>query len=241
MTTETKRKGGGVKIRVDLGHDGGAARGVDLAGRRFGRLLVQERVNRPGKTHWKCLCDCGKTLDVRQSRLLDRQQSCGCALTETFDPQRRFWGNVQKRSDGDCWVWNGYFNSTGYGFLNVDGRKTLAHRYSFLLHKGPIPDGLHVLHKCDNPPCTNPDHLFLGTNQDNIADRVAKGRSRTVPLPRGEHPNTKLSVDQACEVRRIYRPGMGPALARQFGVSKTLIKKIANDQVPLPAEPADRR
>jgi hypothetical protein len=98
----------------------------------------------------------------------------------------RFWKRANK-SDG-CWVWTGT-KSKGYGVLKLpSGSNVRAHRLSYELNCGPIPEGLVVCHKCDNPPCVNPDHLFVGTNADNIQDMWAKNRGRRaapkVPKPR---------------------------------------------------------
>lgn len=88
---------------------------------------------------------------------------------------QRFWANVDKTlghgPQGTCWVWTACAIK-GYGYIS----RTLAHRVSWEIHNSPIPEGLCVLHKCDNPPCVNPEHLFLGTKKDNILDAVAKGR-----------------------------------------------------------------
>jgi hypothetical protein len=92
----------------------------------------------------------------------------------------RFRGKIRIEPSG-CWLWIGATNGKGYGKIQ-QGRRggipLLAHRVSWELHRGPIPDGLMVLHQCDSPPCVNPDHLFLGTGLDNMRDMVAKSRHR---------------------------------------------------------------
>jgi hypothetical protein len=89
----------------------------------------------------------------------------------------RFWSKVDK--SGECWVWTAKaLCENGYGRFYVGKKPLRAHRYSWELANGPITDGLFVCHRCDNPPCVNPAHLFLGTHQDNMQDMVAKGRSR---------------------------------------------------------------
>lgn len=93
----------------------------------------------------------------------------------------KFWEKVDKSPghgpDGLCWIWTASTNEKGYGRLMIDGYPKKAHRLGFVLQVGSIPDGLHVLHKCDNPACVRGDHLFLGTNYDNVLDRMAKSRN----------------------------------------------------------------
>ena len=101
----------------------------------------------------------------------------------------RFWENVSKTET--CWVWIGHRKETNYGVISEGkrkGRPKSAHRYSWEIHNGPIPEGLCVLHRCDNPPCVNPEHLFLGTLADNAQDMLAKGRGRWGPN-RGKEPH----------------------------------------------------
>jgi hypothetical protein len=98
----------------------------------------------------------------------------------------RFWEKVDQRADDVCWLWNGRARHwAGYGMFHVgNDRAEQAHRVAYALAIGPIPSGLGVLHRCDNPPCCNPSHLFLGTQADNLKDMWAKGRAR----PHGKVP-----------------------------------------------------
>jgi hypothetical protein len=151
-------------------------------------------------------------------------------------PVTRFWASVDKSGGDDaCWPWTAGKEKRGYGRLFVNGRNVTTSRFSFELHKGPIPNGLFVLHRCDNPPCCNPAHLFLGTLTDNSADMVSKGRqakgenhgSRTHPgavkkaITRGEkHHAAKLNRHSAQEIVSLYRQGgiTMQRLADKYGV-----------------------
>lgn len=89
---------------------------------------------------------------------------------------RRFFSGIKKDSITGCWEWSRTKNNHGYGMMGVCTDAILVHRYSWMHHYGEIPDGLIVCHKCDNPPCANPEHLFLGTHKDNVHDKISKGR-----------------------------------------------------------------
>ena len=90
--------------------------------------------------------------------------------------EERFWEKVDKNYDDGCWKWLGAKDSMGYGQMMINKRSTKAHRFSWELHQEKIPDGTHVLHKCDVRNCVRPDHLFLGTHQDNMRDMINKNR-----------------------------------------------------------------
>jgi hypothetical protein len=139
----------------------------------------------------------------------------------------RFWSKVDKKGPLDCWEWTAGLRRHGYGQFNVDtGRRSRpAHRIAWELHYGPIHEGLHVLHRCDNPPCCNPAHLFLGTHIDNVADMMAKKRNWT---PRGDKSGmAKLSQDDIAYLFERTRAGDAQArLAEHFGVSSSTISRI---------------
>lgn len=114
----------------------------------------------------------------------------------------RFWPKVEKSAG--CWLWRAAIDTTGYGVMNAGGRKAYAHRVSFELAHGPIPDGLEVLHSCDVRPCVNPDHLSVGTRTDNMQDAKAKGRESGGPYRGATHcvrghaftpENTRIRTD----------------------------------------------
>lgn len=141
----------------------------------------------------------------------------------------KFHNRVQK-SDG-CWIWVGNINpASGYGRLFYGGRNHMAHRISYELIHGPVSTELVICHKCDNPPCVNPNHLFLGTHADNVADKMRKGRWGGGPKSGQENHNSLLTDEQASEIKGLLKlphfHGKYAQMGRAFGVDECAIHHI---------------
>lgn len=139
----------------------------------------------------------------------------------------RLWARTLVLGPDDCWPWQGPLRN-GYGQMWVGpekGSKMRVHRLAWTLKHGPTPEGMDVCHRCDNRPCCNDTHMFLGTNADNTADKVAKGRQR-----RGElQPSSKLTAEQVADIRRRKAKGESlRALSAAFGVANSQIHRIVH-------------
>lgn len=138
-----------------------------------------------------------------------------------------FWDSIEIGSPDECWPHKGT-KKGAYGSFRIPGyrpKQFRAHRLAWIFTHGHIPDNLYVLHKCDNPPCCNPDHLFLGTHQDNMDDMLKKGRKF---LSNGELCHThKLTSQDVIEIRRRYDPSKTTyqMMATEFGVSEQTIRE----------------
>ena len=131
---------------------------------------------------------------------------------------------------GPCWLWTYHVNADGYAQTRIQGKSVMAHRLSWQLANGSSPADKYVCHKCDNPRCVNPTHLFLGTQQDNMDDMVAKGRY-VAPSAAGAGPlngAAKLTSAEAREIRKLYAAGGLPQekVAERFGVTTAVVTRI---------------
>lgn len=155
-------------------------------------------------------------------------------MGKQMNMEQVFWSHVAKSDD--CWAWTASLNRKGYGQFefSVPSRRTIrAHRASWTIHFGEVPPGMWVLHKCDNPACVRPDHLFLGTNVDNVRDKINKGRQ----VKGIGHYCARFTEDQVRSIREEHIRGLSPGkmrvgsmryLAKKYGVGFSAIQSIIN-------------
>jgi hypothetical protein len=173
-----------------------------------------------------CQCGCGERTTIAKYT----QRARGIRKGE---PNRYLVGHQTRKNatlenyvvagDG-CWEWRGRRNRDGYGMICRLGRQDLVHRVFYRERVGSIPEGLYVCHRCDNPPCVNPEHLFLGTHRDNMNDMEAKGRRS-----RGErHWRSEVTEGDVRDIRRAYADGghTTRSLAARYGVASPTIHSI---------------
>ena len=144
--------------------------------------------------------------------------------------EERFWDKVAFLGAGldECWEWTASRLPWGYGVIGrgrKDGKSRLAHRVSWELENGPIPEGMCVLHHCDNPGCVNPSHLFLGTNMDNTQDMISKGREAD---RRGaKNPTAKLTRQDVYEIRQMLQQQIYQrVIAMKYGIARSTVSHI---------------
>jgi hypothetical protein len=181
-----------------------------------------------------CECGCGARTNIARQNCAERgwvkgqprRYLRGHQLQNhpRTDPILRFWSHVDRT--GDCWLWTSAKLPHGYGQFRLVPGETMrkAHRLSYEWAHGPIPEGMGVLHRCDNPSCVNPDHLFTGTQLDNMRDCRAKNR---MPLG-GQRADAKLTVDDVRRIRILAKSQSLNSIAREYGVSQPTIRSAVN-------------
>ena len=200
--------------------------------------------NRP-RIHSKC-AECGNPFYAVEKEFRNGRRFCSikCSMVRrTKKAKESFWGRCARNTETNCWEWSGAVGrppTLPYGRFKLNGKEDKAHRWSWRFTFGEIPKDLWVLHKCDNPKCISPFHLFLGTPADNVHDCMKKGRRRKVKGTRllngtGEdHPNAKLTNETVKYIRENYRfgiRGFGTTnLGRKFGVSKQSVLAVVKNE-----------
>lgn len=163
---------------------------------------------------------------------LRRCKLCMIAASREKKPLK-VWPTVMERFNKKihitpgCWLWLASKDSGGYGLLNISGKQEKAHRVSYRLFVGNIPDGLQVCHRCDTPACVNPDHLFVGTNKENMEDRERKGRG--VRQFGENHHSAKLTMEIARSIRADRRRQRD--IGAQYGVSQHTVWQIKQNKI----------
>lgn len=186
-----------------------------------------------------CQCGCGQPAKLAPKTVTKRGIIRGQPLrylhghhgrVQWGDATIRFWRSIRKEPETGCWIWIGDKSDNGYGRIHIDRfRRIGAHRASWELCRGPIPDGLFVLHNCpggDNRACVNPDHLFLGTQADNVRDMKDKGRA----LIGVKNPQTKVTPEQVWAMRSLYPLFSGQTIAVMMGLSYSHVYRILRQE-----------
>lgn len=157
----------------------------------------------------------------RKFRIMDRRARQLRNMDQSMNTAEEFWARTHR--NGDCTEWSGALDGSGYGCAQWDGRVQGAHRIAYQISRGPIPRGLCVCHRCDNPRCVRPGHLFLGTHQENMADRNRKGRARGGD----RRVNAKLDASVVRRIRALCAGGMlQKHCAEMFGVHKATVNDL---------------
>lgn len=203
-------------------------------GHKYFRLTTVKKVQISCKkekirARWLCKCECGNLKIIDECSLYGEKgvKSCGCVGKKRFGKDRFTQEFIKQRvnvNENDCWIWKGSKHRQGYGNVTYKEKLELAHRVSWMIYYGEIPEGIKVCHHCDEPSCVNPAHLFLGTQLDNMADCIKKGRfTRNIPKTR----RIKLNFDQVQEIKMLNEKGITrKELQEKFNVGQTCIAKI---------------
>jgi len=212
-------------------------------------ISESEKRSTKGERYFTCKCDCGTLKDVRTSHLKNSSsKSCGCysksnnkksskILLTDFErlnyPEsilNRFWKYVNKLSNNECWNWIGSLSLRGgYGQLSYKGGLLKAHKISYEIHKGIINKGLYVCHKCNNPKCCNPAHLYSGTPKNNWDDTIKTGNAHTLEVLKGENsPSSRIKYSDVLFIRKSNKTLK--ELGDKFGISKTSVSNIKKNK-----------
>jgi hypothetical protein len=183
---------------------------------------------------------CGKEFLTRGKKVTTCSRKCASTIAnKTWWANRLnsqeyidkcLWSKINKAGEDDCWEWQGHRDLKGYGTLIFFGKRVLAHRVICKLTHEDFDEGLLACHKCDNPPCCNPNHLYPGTYKDNSNDKHQRGRAN---ISKGENNGrAKITAAQVIELRNLFAGGMTKgALATKYGLTWSTVDKIVKNQL----------
>ena len=196
-------------------------------GQRFGKLVVITK-DEEKKRKYFCKCDCGVIKSIFETNLINGTiVSCTCFKNLSKEEYNlrateRFIDHVKKTET--CWNWKGVKHKQGYGLFSYRSRYMLAHRVAWILFVGLIPEGMNICHKCDNTSCVNPNHLFLGTQKDNITDMFSKNRKSH---QRENHPKYKMTLEIIKKIFILREQGLTQIhIGLLCGVCQHMVSKV---------------
>lgn len=206
----------------------------DLSGKNFYNLTVLKMdFIKKSKAYFFCKCICGKIKTIcGESLKRGSTRSCGCIKKHSYEKSVEKLMSKIHKTDSECWEWQGKLKPNGYGNCGTGFPNQNAHRSAYELFKGEIPEGLWVLHTCDNKKCCNPDHLYLGTVKDNVRDAIKRGQWPTGPNKKKGNPGernckAKLDNDKVNFIRYLCENGFKrKEMASFFYVHPSTIERI---------------
>ena len=211
--------------------------GVEISGTRLTPLRLVKLAKKQGSNFaYECACSCGKSTvqpisGIRRGRI----KSCGCAWADRRPPytdvefKKAFFEKVKKSGADKCWNWLAYVNDDGYGIVGFKGKSIGAHRASWWIRHGVLPKRpICVLHSCDNPRCVNPNHLWLGTQADNVIDCARKGRIRLGDRRGEKSPISPFKNADVLEIRRLAKHMTCTAISKKYKVCRQSIDAIVH-------------
>ncbi len=184
-----------------------------------------------------CQCGCGQKTKIAKQNYREYGIIKGTPMhyinghggrNHKLSWEQRFWNHIDRRGSDECWLWIKSKSRYGYGRIGKGNVLFLAHRVAYQLCIGPIPDNLFICHRCSNPACCNPAHLYAGTPKDNHIDSVLAGTAKSPPHLLGEkNPNSKFTEQQIIEIRRLYASEFSvPYIAKLYRVRRSTIRRI---------------
>lgn len=191
---------------------------IEISCKSCGKYIYRK----PSGMYLTCSIKCRDVLKVQNNPLAFYKNA---TKNQKLNKLKELYNKHIIKKDG-CWDWKAYKDKLGYGFFTFNKKLLSIHRASWIIHHGEIPKGLWILHHCDNPSCSNPDHLYIGNAKDNRKDCIYRNRAN---VPKGEkHPGAKLKTEDIIKIRKLLSEGnlLHREIAEKFNISKSIISSI---------------